>query len=128
MGTVRRLVFVEEQHVPEVLEWDGLDRDCAHVLAQTSTGEAIGTGRLLADGHIGRMAVVSEWRRRGVGSALLRELMAMAREAGFGEARLNAQTHALPFYLRHGFVVEGPEFADAGIPHRHMYCRLRALS
>ena len=120
LSRVRRLVFIEEQHVPETLEWDGSDEHCAHVLAQTPTGDPIGTGRLLPDGHIGRMAVVREWRCRGVGGALLRELVEMARVAGFREVRLNAQTRAMAFYTRHGFVPEGPEFFEVGIPHRHM--------
>jgi len=71
------------------------------------------------------MAVVRDWRGRGVGGRLLQELMAMAREAGFDEVRLNAQTHALGFYCRYGFRVDGPVFLDAGIPHRHMRCTLR---
>lgn len=117
---VRRLVFIEEQQVPEALEWDEWDGRCLHVLAQTHAGDPVGTGRLLPDGHIGRMAVLRAWRGQGVGSALLQELLAMAREEGHDVARLNAQTQALAFYERFGFVAEGPEFLDAGIAHRHM--------
>ena len=125
LKAVRKLVFIDEQHVPVDLEWDDLDQASAHVLAQSPEGESIGTGRLLPDGHIGRMAVVQRWRGRGVGSGLLQELMRMAHETGFPEVRLNAQTHALPFYASHGFLVEGPTFLDAGIEHRHMRCALR---
>ena len=127
LKAIRKLVFIDEQHVPVDLEWDDLDQVSMHVLAQSSEGESIGTGRLLPDGHIGRMAVVQGWRGRGVGSGLLQELMRMAHEAGFSEARLNAQTHALPFYASHGFLAEGPIFLDAGIAHRHMRCALRAV-
>jgi predicted GNAT family N-acyltransferase len=122
---VRRLVFVEEQGVPEELEWDEWDARCVHVLARTSTGEPVGTGRLLPDAHIGRMAVLPRWRRQGVASAMLRELLAVARERGDDVVRLNAQTQAIPFYLRFGFAAQGPEFQDAGIPHRLMVLRLR---
>jgi len=126
LRAVRERVFIDEQKVPVELEWDDLDQVSTHVLAQSSEGEPIGTGRLLPDGHIGRMAVVQGWRGRGVGSGLLQQLMRMAHEAGFTEVRLNAQTHALPFYANHGFLVEGPIFLDAGIEHRHMRCTLRA--
>jgi predicted GNAT family N-acyltransferase len=128
LRAVRKLVFIDEQKVPVDLEWDDLDQVSAHVLARSSEGESIGTGRLLPDGHIGRMAVVWGWRGRGVGSALLQELMRMAREAGFTEVRLNAQTHALQFYASHGFLVEGSIFLDAGIEHRHMRCALQGPS
>jgi predicted GNAT family N-acyltransferase len=120
LGAIRRTVFVEEQRVPEALEWDGRDEHCQHVLAVARDGTPVGTGRLLPDGHIGRMAVLKAWRGRGVGGAMLAKLVAAARAAGHARAQLNAQTHALGFYARHGFVAEGPEFDDAGIPHRAM--------
>ena len=75
LRAIRTSVFVQEQHVPEELEWDGLDEHCLHVLAEAAAGDAIGTGRLLPDGHIGRMAVVAAWRGRGVGGMLLAELI-----------------------------------------------------
>lgn len=117
---VRRQVFVQEQGVPESLELDGRDPDCLHVVARDGAGHPVGTGRLLPDGHIGRMAVVREWRGRGVGRAILDRLLEIARARGYGEVRLNAQTHALEFYRRAGFRPEGREFLDAGIPHRSM--------
>jgi predicted GNAT family N-acyltransferase len=125
LRAIRIAVFVIEQNVPEELEWDGIDPDCAHVLAEDRTGTPIGCGRLLPDGHIGRMAVLSEWRGAGVGAALLARLVGIAEARGDGEVLLNAQTHAVPFYTRFGFVPEGPEFEEAGIPHQTMR---RALS
>ena len=121
---VREAVFVVEQRVPPELEWDERDPECLHVLAETAAGQVIGTGRLLPDGHIGRMAVMPSWRSRGVGSALLMQLLSEAKQLGFTEVVLHAQVHAVPFYERHGFAAEGPEFADAGIPHRTMRRRL----
>jgi predicted GNAT family N-acyltransferase len=117
---VREIVFVHEQNVPLELEWDGIDSDCRHVIAEDAHGSAIGTGRLLPDGHIGRMAVLQSFRDRGVGSALLGELIAIAAERGLREVVLNAQVQALAFYEKHGFVAEGEVFADAGIPHQRM--------
>lgn len=117
---LRLAVFVEEQHVPEHEEWDGHDEQALHVLARDADGVAVGTGRLLPDGRIGRMAVAKSWRARGVGSAILRELIRQAHERGHSSAVLSSQVHAIPFYERFGFVAEGMEYDDAGIPHRTM--------
>lgn len=117
---VREIVFVREQAVPVEIEWDGLDGECMHVLVETSDGEAIGTGRLQPDGKIGRMAVLKPFRGMGVGTAMLKRLLQRARHAGMRRCYLHAQTHALEFYARHGFVARGPEFDEAGIPHREM--------
>jgi len=128
LHAVRRTVFIEEQHVPEALEWDDDDAKSRHVLALSVHGDPIGTGRLLPDGHIGRMAVLREWRGKGVGSAILRALLDLARQDGLHTIRLNAQTHALSFYARHGFNAIGDEFMEAGIPHREMQIRLNTKS
>jgi len=118
--TVRRRVFIEEQGVPERLEWDGSDPGAVHFIAEDAQGRPVGTARLLEDGHVGRMAVLPQWRRRGVASALLREVMRTARALGLRRLKLNAQTQVLGFYEQHGFLVAGDEFQDAGIPHRRM--------
>ncbi len=117
---VRRVVFMQEQGVPEALEWDADDAVSRHFLAEDTDGHPIGTARLLPDGHIGRMAVLPFWRRRGVGTALLRHVLVAAHDAGFPAIELSAQTHALGFYERFDFVAFGDEFMDAGIPHRTM--------
>jgi predicted GNAT family N-acyltransferase len=124
LRVVRRKVFIEEQGVPEELEWDDLDERAYHVLAVSSAGEPIGTGRLTLDGRIGRMAVAPGWRRRGVGAAILCLLIEFARKEGLSEVRLHAQTHALDFYSRYGFVAMGDEFDEAGIAHRAMALKL----
>lgn len=120
LQAVRHSVFVVEQGVPVELEWDGLDADCTHLLAEDGDGRPIGCARLLPDGHVGRMAVLRPWRGRGVGRALLRAALARAASAGFPVVRLNAQVHALDFYRREGFEALGDVFDDAGIPHRAM--------
>ncbi len=117
---VRRVVFMQEQGVPEALEWDEWDASARHFLAEDDGGHPIATARLLPDGHIGRMAVLEFWRRRGVGTALMRHVLAAARDAGFPAVELAAQIHALRFYERFGFESFGNEFMDAGIPHRNM--------
>lgn len=119
LRSVREQVFIREQGVPPALELDALDALSRHVIA-LSRGQAIGTGRLLPDAHIGRMAVLRGWRGQGVGSALLESLIEIARSLGMRQVMLNAQLHALPFYLRHGFLPQGGEFLDAGIAHRRM--------
>ena len=124
LRAVRYRVFVEEQGVPEDLERDGIDAGCRHVLALDALGEPIGCGRLLPDGHVGRLAVLAPWRGRGVGAALLARLVALARVTGHTRVVLNAQTHALPFYARAGFTPCGPVFEEAGIPHQAMQRRL----
>ena|SRR5437016_1017290 len=120
---IRVAVFVEEQGVPPELEMDEHDDRCMHALAFVGK-EAVGTGRLLRDGHIGRMAVLKPWRGRGVGAALLRALVQAARERGDGEVLLSAQVHALPFYRAHGFAPFGDIYEEAGIPHQAMRLRL----
>ena len=124
LQAIRREVFVIEQQVPEDEEWDEMDAGCLHLLASAGDGTPIGTGRILPDGRIGRMAVLNLWRGCGVGGALLRELLVLAREYGHAEARLHAQTHALGFYRKHGFTPRGEEFMEAGIPHYEMYMPL----
>jgi len=117
IARVRREVFVEEQSVPEELEWEALDPECAWFVARAESGEVVGIVRLTPDARIGRMAVLASWRRKGVGGALLGSALDAARQQGFGSVRLSAQTHALPFYARHGFRPEGGVYQDAGIPH-----------
>jgi predicted GNAT family N-acyltransferase len=124
LHAVRRAVFIEEQHVPEHMEWDDEDERACHVLATNLQGTPIGTGRLKQDCHVGRMAVLRPWRGRGVGGAILRTLLDIAQTQGCGVVRLHAQTHAIAFYTRFGFAAFGEAFDEAGIPHRHMELRL----
>jgi predicted GNAT family N-acyltransferase len=117
---VRRAVFVVEQNIPESLEWDEHDPICAHVLALDAHGNALGTARLLADGHIGRVAVLKNWRHKGIGGELLKYMILMNKNNGKTEAVLSAQVRAMAFYAGYGFVAEGEEYLDAEIPHRIM--------
>ena len=114
---VRMTVFVKEQGVPVALECDSFDAVSQHALAFDRNGKVIGTGRLLPDGHIGRMAVLPEWRGQGVGTALLGKLIETAEAHGVQTLALNAQVGAVAFYARFGFLPIGSEFVEAGILH-----------
>jgi len=124
---LRRIVFIEEQNVPEAEEVDGRDGDALHLLARLD-GQAVGCARILLAGEtgkIGRVCVLREWRGHGIGIALINAaLEALRNTEGVERAKLGAQTHAIGFYEALGFVAEGPEYLDAGIAHRDM---LRAV-
>lgn len=121
---IRETVFMREQQVPEELEWDGLDESALHLLARDHRGNPIATARMLEDGHIGRVAVLSPWRGRGIGSALMQRLLQIASGRGWHTVHLDAQAEAVPFYQRLGFTAYGELFMDAGIAHRHMQLTL----
>ncbi|WP_406156520.1 GNAT family N-acetyltransferase [Streptomyces canus] len=131
--TVRKEVFVGEQGVPEDIEYDAYDAVAVHVLAVREDGVPLGTGRLLHGaaaagktggdmtvGSLGRLAVTQVARGLGVGAALVRAVEDAARARGLVAVDLHAQTHALGFYERLGYVAYGPEFPDAGMAHRAM--------
>lgn len=112
---VRETVFINEQQVPVALEWDGMDENARHLLAQTNAGETIGCARLIGDGSIGRMAVLKSWRGRGIGRALLEKAVSLYRQQGMHAITLSAQVHAVPFYEKSGFKVCSTPYLDAGI-------------
>ena len=120
LGEIRRKVFIEEQQVPEEMEWDEYDAACHHILAIDLNNQPVATGRIKPDGHIGRMAVLAEWRNRGIGTAILDALMNYAVKQNIKEVILHAQVSAIPFYSKLGFEICSDEFMDAGIPHRTM--------
>jgi predicted GNAT family N-acyltransferase len=122
---IRMQVFVREQQVPIDLEQDDQDATAHHWVAQVGA-ECVGTVRLTMDGHLGRLAVLAQWRQQGIGAQLTECVVRHALAHGQHDLDLNAQTHAIPFYEALGFVVDGPEFMEAGMPHRHM--RLRRAS
>ncbi|OOE13507.1 GNAT family N-acetyltransferase [Stutzerimonas degradans] len=116
---IREAVFIAEQAVPPEQEWDADDVEAVHFLALEG-GYAIGTARLLADGQIGRVAVLRDWRGMNVGDALMQAVIAEAERRGLREQKLTAQVHATRFYERLGFEVVSEEFLEAGIPHVDM--------
>ena len=120
LRAVRTAVFIDEQAIPEELEWDAADHDAVHVLAEDAQHDPIGCARLLADGHIGRVAVLTSWRGHGVGDALIARALELAASAGMRRVALHSQAHACGFYARHGFAAVGEVFDEAGIPHQTM--------
>ena len=117
---IRYEVFVGEQNVPEELEIDGLDGEAKHVLAFID-GLTIGTGRILSDGHIGRLAVLKKYRRQGAGKLIMKELMNWAKDMNLEKVWLSSQWHAHSFYLDLGFVCVGEIYEEAGIDHIKMF-------
>lgn len=118
-------VFVREQGVPLEMELDEFDSVSVHAVCEVDS-EVVGTGRLLPDGHIGRLAVARAWRGRGLGARMLQALVAEAVRRGLIEVVLHAQVQAEAFYAQHGFVADGPVFDEAGIAHRVMRRELAA--
>ena len=117
---IRYEVFVEEQNVPEELEIDGLDNEAKHVL--TFIDEVpIGTGRILSDGHIGRVAVLKEYRGQGSGKLIMKELINWAQDMSLEKVWLSSQWHAHSFYLDLGFVCVGEIYKEAEIDHIKMF-------
>jgi ElaA protein len=118
---VREQVFCREQGVAREEELDGLDDRALHLVAvQTGSARVVATLRLLAAGteaKIGRVAVESSWRRRGIAARMLEMALARARELGCDRARLAAQMQATRLYEQAGFAVESARFEEAGIPH-----------
>lgn len=120
LRAIRARVFIEEQSVPKEIEWDGLDDTADHFIALNEMGVALGTARLLETGQIGRMAVLPEYRSRGIGRRLLDAAVAHAVSKGAGRVFLHAQQHAEGFYRKAGFLPTGIEMIEAGIAHLEM--------
>jgi predicted GNAT family N-acyltransferase len=119
---IRHEIFINEQKVPEELEWDELDQDALHAIVKKDH-QVIGTARLMinsAVAKIGRMAIKKEYRQQGIGQKLLSTLIQTAKEKGAQECILHAQTHAIAFYAKADFEPHGPIFDEAGIPHVEM--------
>ncbi len=116
---IRTSVFIKEQHVPEELEWDEFDSEATHILAYYDN-KAVATARLLKNGHIGRMAVLKEFRNRNIGKNMLKYILELAKKHLVTDIRLSAQEHAVEFYRKMGFSVVSDVYMDAGIPHYDM--------
>lgn len=117
--SIRLAVFTEEQGVPEELDLDGNDSDAVHVLVSTD-GRYVGTGRMLSDGHIGRVAVLEPYRQKGIGKKVILALIEQAVLVGMRRVFLGAQLTVKPFYEKLGFLAYGDIFLDADIKHIHM--------
>ncbi|WP_318480634.1 GNAT family N-acetyltransferase [Photobacterium leiognathi] len=117
--TVREQVFIQEQQIDPEIEFDGLDSEAVHVLVMDGE-QPLGTGRILADGHIGRIAIMKAARGQGLGAKVVQALVEYAQQQGYPRVDLGAQTHAVDFYRKLGFMPYGDEFMEANIPHQAM--------
>ena len=118
--SVRRAVFVEEQNVPESIDFDGSDVDFIHVLATDKNGLPVGTARINRKGRIGRMAVLKKYRRQGIGRKMIQVLMDYGRKNAITDFHVSSQVTAVGFYEKMGFELFGEEFLEAGIKHINM--------
>lgn len=123
LSKIRRQVFIEEQHVPEELEWDEHDNTSTHFIV-TIDDKVVATARLKPDGQIGRMAVLASYRDQGIGSRLLAFVIQTAASQHMKQAYLHAQVSAIPFYEKHGFTTNSDVFYEADIPHRKMTLKI----
>lgn len=117
--SIRTKVFVEEQGVDKAIEMDGRDEGATHVLVRDA-GKVIATARILEDGHIGRIAVLKEFRKQGAGACALKAMIDFAKERGYKRVYLGSQTQATGFYIKMGFRICGDTFMEAGIEHVDM--------
>lgn len=123
---IRRVVFIQEQNVPESIELDEYDASAIHFLM--SLGEnPVGTARCIINGEnakIGRVAILKEERGKGYGLVLMQFVLDELKRRGIQYAALTSQTHALPFYEKLGFHAKGDVFLEANIPHQYMWKNL----
>jgi len=117
--SIRDSVFINEQGINPTIEYDGLDSSAMHTLVFIND-KAIATGRILSDGHIGRIAVLSEFRGQNIGSKIVNSLTDVARKNAYKRVYLGSQKQAIDFYTKLGFTPLGEEFIEAGIVHLSM--------
>lgn len=115
LKSIREAVFIREMAVAPELEWDGKDEGCRHALALSLQGDAIGCGRMLPDGHIGHIAVLPQWRKQKVGTAIAEALLDYARAHDYPQISVDAPPLYIPFYRSIGFVEQGIESVSAGV-------------
>jgi predicted GNAT family N-acyltransferase len=119
LRSVRTPVFIDEQFVTPEFEWDEIDADAVHLLA-TFENQPIACLRIIHYKKIGRMAVIKPWRGNGLGAALLLEAINICKRRGSKSIHLSAQTHAINFYQKAGFMQTSDEYTDVDIPHVDM--------
>ncbi len=116
---IRQTVFIEEQGISADIEFDGKDTESIHAII-SQDGKAFGVGRILKDGHIGRIAILKEHRAKGFGSKIVLSLIEEAKNKSYNRVYLGSQKHALDFYTKLGFKAFDDEYIVAGISHQSM--------
>jgi hypothetical protein len=117
--SIRNAVFTQEQNIDHKIDFDGQDITAIHVLVQKGSNY-IATGRMLSDGHIGRIAVLKEFRGKGIGSKVVIALIEKAKCLGISRVYLGSQLHATDFYLKLDFLPYGEQYVEANIEHISM--------
>lgn len=113
---IRTQVFIVEQHIPEAEEWDDYDAISQHFVIYDQD-HPIATARLLQNHSVGRVAVVKAYRGQGIGRMIMLEIIAYAQQQARPHLQLSSQIHAVSFYQQLGFIVQGDEYDECGIPH-----------
>lgn len=116
---IRELVFIQEQNIPEQDEWDEHDAVSQHFVVYDQD-RAIATARLLQNHSVGRVAVIKEYRGQGMGQLIMLEIIDYAQKQNRPFLQLSSQVHAISFYEKLGFVTQGDEYDECGIPHIEM--------
>jgi len=114
---IRRKVFVEEEGVDPDLEYN--QEEEAHHYLLLLGGKALATARWRETDKgikLERFAVLPEFRNRGLGGVILKEVINDVVPLG-KIIYLHSQLRAVPFYERNGFVKEGDVFFEAGMEH-----------
>lgn len=120
---IRELVFILEQDIAPEDEWDDQDPISTHFVVY-DVDQPIATARLLSNDRVGRVAVLKEYRSKGIGKLVMQEIIALAKQQQRKELILSSQVHATQFYSGLGFAVQGESYLDCGIPHVDMVMTL----
>lgn len=120
---IREKVFIQEQGIAPEDEWDDLDATVLHFIVYDRE-QPIATARLLPQHSVGRVAVLMPYRKQGIGKILMQHIIDYARQQNLPYLKLSAQTYVTAFYEALGFVVQGEEYLDCGIPHIDMTLEL----
>lgn len=120
---IRELVFISEQNIPEQDEWDDQDAISQHFVVYDHN-QPIATARLLANNSVGRVAVLKAYRGQGIGRLIMLEIIAYAQAQKRPSLQLSSQVHAISFYEKLGFSIQGDEYDECGIPHIEMVMQI----
>ncbi|HZK39518.1 MAG TPA: GNAT family N-acetyltransferase [Clostridia bacterium] len=123
---IRKAVFVDEQNIPIENEMDGLDAKCFHIVLYDDAAP-IGSGRLYINhdsARLGRVAVLQNERGKGYATLICKALIDIAKRENAKRITLDSQSYVVPLYKKLGFISEGDEFLEEGIPHFKMYMEL----
>lgn len=123
LRSIREAVSLHEQGISKKTLQDEQDENCRHALALSHRGDAIGCGRLLANGHICCIAVMPEWREQKVGTAIIEALINQARSLGYPRVEVDAPVSATSFFHGLGFAEQGEVFSKEGLPHIKMFLK-----